>query len=53
MKIGLEELRIILEALKTAHEEITAMEQTYDDYVSTGRLVEQLESAIELLEDLV
>jgi hypothetical protein len=42
-----------VEALKSALVEISAMEDTYDDYVSTGDLLEQLEETIRELEELL
>lgn len=49
--IAREETENILEALKTAYEELSALEADSDWYVSTGKLMEQLEAAIDLLED--
>lgn len=46
----LTEYELVLEALKGAKSEITAMEDTYDDYVAAGKLLEQLDEAIEILE---
>jgi len=40
----------IYEALMSAHEEITEMEETFADYVTTGKLLDQLAAAIDLLE---
>ena len=49
-KFTKEEAHQIYEALKSAHEEITEMELTFADYVTTGRLLEQLEAAVTLVE---
>lgn len=42
---------LIEEALRSALAEIEAMEGTYDDYVASGKLIEQLEEAIALIEE--
>jgi len=40
----------VLEALKSALSELSAMEETYDDYVTTGDLLDQIEEAITIVE---
>jgi len=45
-----EELELVLEALKGCWAEIEAMEGTYEDYVTSGHLEEQVEYAIHALE---
>ena len=40
----------IVEALKSAHTEIEAIEADSDYYVPSGRLMEQIEEAIDLAE---
>jgi hypothetical protein len=49
MSITLSELRVVLEALKSAKAEIEAMEDTYHDYVAAGHLLEQIDEAIDLV----
>lgn len=41
-----------IEALKGAYAEIDAMMETYDDYVPSGRLCDQIERSISELEKL-
>lgn len=36
----------LLEVLRSAKAEIEAMEETYDDYVASGHLIDQLDEAI-------
>jgi hypothetical protein len=48
--MGRDELLLVLEALKSCWSEIEAMESTYEDYVASGRLAEQVEAAITILE---
>ena len=47
-----EQIEFVVEALRGAQSEISAMETTYDDYVSSGDLLEQLEEAIEIMEGI-
>jgi hypothetical protein len=41
----------VLEALRAAQTEIEAMEDSYEDYVAAGHLIEQIEDAVHLMEE--
>lgn len=49
--LDVSEVEWVLEALKGAYEELSALEADSDWYVTTGKLMEQLESAIDMLEE--
>lgn len=44
------ELQFVVEVLKSCRAEFVAMEDTYDDYVVSGPLLEELDEAITILE---
>lgn len=46
-----DELRLVLEALKGAYEELTTLENDKEWYCTSGHLMDQIEDAIILLED--
>jgi len=45
------ELDLVYEALLGAYEELEAFESTYAEYVTSGKLMEQIEEAIKLVEE--
>lgn len=44
------DLDFVLEVLRACKSELTAMEDTYDEYVVSGHLMDQIDEAIELVE---
>lgn len=43
------ERQFLIEALRSAKRELEEMEETYDDYVVTGHLMDQIDAAIAIL----